>query len=79
MLFRLICPFSFSSTLSFFRFFKVGTTGYVPVNIGYGSHPQMSVGIDSIEDWVYNSLHTATPAASVNSIQIGIIVLVVFL
>jgi beta-lactamase regulating signal transducer with metallopeptidase domain len=75
VLFRLICPFSFSSTLSFFAFLKANTMEHIPANIGYAEQPKVNVGIDALGNLVNNSLPLAAPAASVNPMQIIIYIL----
>ena len=75
VLFRLICPFSFSSALSFFGFFKDGTMEHIPANIGYMANPQVNVGTANLDNWINSSLPAATPAGSVNPMQIIIAVL----
>ena len=72
VLFRLICPFSFSSALSFLRVAAGNPrkTGYIPSNIGMMAQPQVNTGISMADSAVNASLPAATPFASVNPMQI---------
>lgn len=76
VLIRLVCPFSFNSTFSFFRFLKpniqanTGIMQYVPYNVGLMQNPAVDVGIGGINHTVDSFLPPATPTASVNSMQI---------
>lgn len=70
VLFRLICPVSFSSALSFFGFFKAHTMEHIPADIGYMIKPQVNVGIEAVDNLVNSSLPAATPASSVNPMQV---------
>ncbi len=76
VLIRLVCPFSFNSAFSFLSFLKpnvqasTGAMEYVPHNIGLMQNSAVDVGIDGINQFVNSSLPSATPAASVNPIQI---------
>ena len=74
VLFRLICPFSFSSTLSFFGLFKKNTMEHIPANLGYMEQPQVNMGIDTLDNWVNHALPMGAPAASVNPMQVAIFV-----
>lgn len=78
VLFRLICPFSFSSAFSLFGLIVSGQsfmspTQYIPLNIGLMASPAVNTGIDSINAIVNTSLPSGTPYASVNPLQIWII------
>jgi bla regulator protein blaR1 len=75
VMFRLVCPVSFSSSLSFFRFVKSDTMEHIPANIGYMQQLQVNVGIDNVNNLLNNSLPAATPVASVNPVQIIIFIL----
>lgn len=70
VLFRLVCPFSFSSALSFFGFFKKDSMEHIPVNIGMMAQPHVNVGIDNINQVINNSLPAANPIVSANPMQI---------
>lgn len=70
VLFRLICPISFSSSLSLFSLFKNDTMEYVPSNIGYMSQPQINAGIDAVDNFINGSLPAATRYASINPMQV---------
>ncbi len=76
MLFRLVCPISFSSVFSLLGgrinapAVPSGTIAYIPQDIGMMSQPQTDMGIDSISAVVNNSLPAATTVASVNPMQI---------
>lgn len=69
VLFRLVCPFSFSSTLSFFSFVKPDTMEHIPANIGYMAKPQVNLGINPVDNLVNNLLPAVTPIESVNPMQ----------
>jgi beta-lactamase regulating signal transducer with metallopeptidase domain len=75
VLFRLICPFSFSSTLSFLKFVKSDTMEHIPADIGYMAQPRVNAGIDAVDNWANNSLPAATSATSVNPMQMIIFTL----
>lgn len=77
VLIRLVFPFSFSSSFSFFSFLGFSThqtneraLEYVPGNIGYMQNPIVDVGINTINNAVNKILPAATPASSANPIQI---------
>lgn len=74
VLVRLMIPFSFSSTFSILRLFKINTTKYIPSDIGYMNQPQIDVGIGTINQWVNNYLPEATVAASINPMQVIIFI-----
>lgn len=75
VLFRLVFPFSFSSALSFFGFLKNRNMEHIPANLGYMTQPQVNIGIYAVNDLANSSLPAAIPAASVNPMQIIILVL----
>jgi|GEM_PF-2000583 len=77
VLFRLLCPFSFSSVISFLGLLKVKTTQPIPANIGYMAKPEVDLGSDVVNNVLNSSLPAATPTASVNPMQIIINVLTV--
>ena len=68
--FRLVCPVSFSSTLSFLGLFGANRTGYVPVDIGMMPQPQINVGMNNIDQAINRFLPAQAPYASVNPMQI---------
>lgn len=76
VLIRLICPFSFNSAFSFLIFLNpkvqtnTGVMEYLPNNLGSIQNPAVDVGISRLNQFVNSSLPSATPTASVNSIQI---------
>lgn len=83
VLFRLICPVSFSSVFSIFQTkpFDMTTAQrgggaalhYVPADIGYMSTPKVTVGIPTMNSIISESLPAAAPYASVNPLQIWIL------
>lgn len=77
VLFRLLCPFSFSSVISFLALFKVKTTQPIPANIGYMAKLEVNLGSDLVNNVVNSSLPAATPMASVNPMQIIIHILTI--
>lgn len=76
VLFRLICPLSFSTGFSVLGLLNVdsqnhaGVLEYVPQNIGFMQTPAVQSGISSLDGAVNASLPQATPIASVNPMQI---------
>lgn len=78
--FRLLFPVSFSSIISIFNcnLFDMtvaqsggkGSFTYVPSNIGYTETPRVTLGISTINSFITESLPVATPAASINPMQI---------
>lgn len=79
VLFRLICPFSFSSVFSLLQIAgkDSGKMQYIPLNIGSMAQPQVNTGMNSVDSVVNASLPAATPYNSVNPIQIILFVLTV--
>lgn len=81
VLFRVICPLSFTSDVSFLRLLHIdqqnstGLLKYVPSDIGLMQQPAIQSGMDSINSVVNATLPQATPMASVNPMQIWIGVL----
>lgn len=81
VLFRLICPFSFTTAFSFLGMLNVdsqnnaGVLEYVPNDIGFMQTPTVQSGIGSLDSTVNSSLPQATPIASVNPMQIWMDVL----
>ena len=76
VLFRLICPFSFTTAFSFLGLLNVdsqnnaGVLEYVPNDIGFMQTPTVQSGIGSLDSTVNSSLPQVTPIASVNPMQI---------
>ena len=73
VLFRLVCPISFPSALSFFRLLHQSSKlEYVPIDLGLMGQPQVDLGIAPINNAVNGSLPAAatTVGASVNPMQI---------
>lgn len=81
VLIRLVCPVSFTSVFSILNFLKPvmpqnpGTLVYVPYHIGLQQNPSIDVGIDGINKAVNNVLPQAVPAASLNPMQIVMLLL----
>lgn len=81
VLFRLICPLSFTSAFSFLGLLNIdsqnnaGILEYVSNDIGFTQEPTVQSGIGSIDSAVNSSLPKATPIASVNLMQIWMDVL----
>lgn len=80
MFIRLVCPISFASAFSFFNLLNfnvkqgVGLFEFVPQNIGLMQAPAIESGMGSIDSAVNVSLPLATPLASVNPLQIWLVV-----
>ncbi|MDD4665764.1 MAG: M56 family metallopeptidase, partial [Clostridia bacterium] len=76
VLFRLICPLSFTSAFSFLGLLNIdsqnnaGVLEYVSNDIGFMQEPTVQSGIGSIDSAVNPSLPQTTPIASVNPMQI---------
>lgn len=76
VLIRLVFPFSFNSSFSFFSFVKTnaqigtGVMKHVPNNIGLMQNSTFDVGFAGINNVVKTYLPAATPYASVNPMQI---------
>lgn len=74
VLFRLLCPVSFSSVLSVFNILHVPSTqqgqiAYIPENIGYMENPAVAFPIPAAEEGINAVLPAAETAASVNPMQ----------
>jgi len=94
VLFRLLCPFSFTSTFSLLGFLQnesaaQGRMTYIPENIGFQMNPAVNLPIPAVNDAVNSSLPAGNPAGSVNPMQIilwlgarlwllGIVVIVIY-
>ncbi|GGG65424.1 M56 family metallopeptidase [Paenibacillus radicis (ex Gao et al. 2016)] len=82
VLFRLVCPVSFSSELSIFNMNPFDMTAaqknsnvslsYVPADVGYMESPKVTVGIPTVNTFVSDRLPAALPATSVNPLQVWI-------
>lgn len=77
VLFRLLCPFSFSSGLSLVGLLipshrGVPSNQYIPKDLGITAIPQVDTGLDSINVAVNGSLPAAVPTASINPLQVWI-------
>lgn len=76
--FRLICPVSFQSALSFFGIIKAQTIGneigYIPSAIVNGSVPSVNVGVNIVNNAVNKLLPIAKPYSSINPMQMVIVV-----
>lgn len=75
VLFRLLCPVSFSSSLSFVGIFAKeavndGRMEYIPEDIGYQMEPKVSLPVPGISDAVNDTLPPGNPAGSVNPLQV---------
>lgn len=76
VLFRLVCPLSFSSGFSILGLLDVDSRThaalleYVPQDIGFMKTPAIQSGFGSVDGAVNASLPQATPIASVNPMQI---------
>ena len=70
VLFRLICPFSFESVFSLLP----AKTNPISQDIIYETVPTIDTGIPAINHTVNQLLPTATPAASVNPLQIWVFI-----
>jgi bla regulator protein BlaR1 len=77
VLFRLVCPFSFSSALSLLHVAggNSGTIQYIPPNIGLMEQPQINTGIKGVDLAINASLPLAPPYASANPMQIVLFIL----
>lgn len=77
VLFRLICPVSFSSGFSLLGLIQPVQTGmsstqYIPQDIGMAALPTVDTGLDSVNASFNASLPAAPPFASVNPLQVWI-------
>lgn len=72
VLFRLLCPISFSSKWNILQIISnhEGGTKYIPSNIGFMTTPQVNTGIPMVDSSINASLPAATPYASVNPMQL---------
>jgi beta-lactamase regulating signal transducer with metallopeptidase domain len=75
VLFRMLCPVSFSSGVSLFSLLKLNAEqgsllGYVPRNIGTMADPAVNSGLPALDRAVSAVLPQATQTASVNPMQV---------
>ena len=75
VLFRLLCPVSFSAPLSLLGVLQSesavqGRMEYIPQDIGYQTKPQVTLPLSVLNETVNHSLPAGNPAASVNPLQI---------
>ena len=75
VLFRLVCPFSFSLPFSALGLLPAGTPNggvaqYVPRDIMYTAAPAINTGLNLVDNAVNQTLPKAVPAASVNPMQV---------
>lgn len=72
VLYRLICPYSFSSAFSLLKSISPssGRTEHIPINLGLMSQPQVDMGINGVNNIINSSLPAATPYASINPMQV---------
>lgn len=81
VLFRLICPTSFTTAFSFIGLVNrdsdnsAGVMAYVSYDLGVGQTSMLQSGISSVDSTLNSSLPMATPVASANPMQIWIGVL----
>ena len=78
--FRLLCPVSFSSPISFFHLLSSlegsgppavqGHMEYVPPEIGQMHKPEVNLGIEALTERINQNLPAATPWRSVNPMQL---------
>lgn len=79
VLFRLLCPVSFSSPLSLLGVLQndpasQGKMTYIPTDIGYQMDPQIHLPIPAAEEAVNAVLPDGNPSGSVNPLQINLYV-----
>ena len=79
VLFRLLCPVSFSAGFSLLGAIKTpgaenGQVEYIPQDIGYMAEPSVELPISAVEDAVNGSFPAANPAGSINPMQIWLFV-----
>ncbi len=84
VLFRLICPVSFSSAFSLFQMHPFNMTKaqsssetaliYIPADIGFVDSPKVTVGIPYANSLLSESLPAGAPYANVNPMQMWIII-----
>ena len=75
VLFRLLCPFSFSGALSLASILDApassqGRIPYIPDNIGYMANPRITLPGAALSQTVSSLLPAAAPESSVNPMQL---------
>lgn len=72
VIFRLVCPYSFSSAFSLLGSFSFSSnkTNHIPINIGLTEQTTIGGSINGVNNIMNNSLPAATPYASANPMQI---------
>lgn len=73
VLFRLLCPVSFSAPISFLGMLHAPAGGrieYIPENIGYMGQPEVELPIPVMEEAINRSLPAAVPMSSINPMQV---------
>ncbi|MDP4181254.1 MAG: M56 family metallopeptidase [Bacillota bacterium] len=71
VLFRLACPYTFSTAFSFLKSFSfLSKTEPVPADIGLMKQPCVDLGVNKVNDIINSSLPAASPTGSVNLVQI---------
>ena len=72
--FRLCCPVSFSAKFSLFGLLNLTQRGaalnFVPENLGMMAQPEVHTGLTAVNAVLRDSLPAATPAGSVNPMQV---------
>lgn len=72
--FRLCCPVSFSAKFSLFGLLNLTQRGaalnFVPENLGMMAQPEVHTGLTAVNTVLRDSLPAATPAGSVNPMQV---------
>lgn len=77
VLFRLLCPFSFSSAFSFLKAIapSSGKMDYIPSDVGMMVHPRIETGLGNVDSAINSSLPAAMTYASANPMQIIMFIL----
>lgn len=75
VLFRLLCPISFTANLSLLGILQnktaeSGRMEYIPQDIGYQMEPEINLPVSPVNDAVNSSLPQGNPAGSVNPLQV---------
>lgn len=68
--FRLLCPFTFESAWSLMPI----KTEAIPAQIVYEEVPKINSGVEKLDNIINTALPAATPEASINPIQIGLVI-----
>ncbi len=77
VLFRLVCPFSFSTAFSLLKSisFSSSKTEPMPIHVGIMGQPSVDVGINRVNNTINSSVPAATHYASNNPMQIIIAII----